>query len=194
MRNFVLILKLMSGLVALCAATALAAAPVPYALQQDDSVVGFSWTLGPDEVTGRMPVADADIAIDFDALENTSVNVALDVSNAVAGFPFATQGMKSAKVLWADEFPLITFESTAVRRAAEGADVDGLLTVRGVTKPVTFKAKLYRQRGTDPGDRSLLSIVVSGSVSRSEFGADGWAALAGDTVNLTILARLMQVE
>lgn len=170
------------------------AAPVPYALQKDNSIVGFSWTLGPDEVTGSMPVASADIEIDLDRYENSKVNVSLDVANAVAGFPFATQGMKSERVLWAEEFPEIVFESTDVARTGEGARLNGLITVRGVTRPVTFEAKLFRQQGTQPGDRRLLSIIVTGSLSRAAFGADGWSALAGDEVRLTIVARLERME
>ncbi len=170
------------------------AAPVPYALQKANSVVGFSWTLGPDEVNGTMPVADADISIDLQRYENTRVSVSLDVQNAVAGFPFATQGMKGERVLWADRFPRITFESTSVARDGDGARVDGLLTVRGVTRPVVFDAQFFRQQGTQPGDRRLLSIIVTGSLSRAAFGADGWSGLAGDEVRLTIVARLERIE
>ena len=174
--------------------TSASAAPVAYALQKENSVVGFSWTLGPDEVTGSMPVADADISIDLEQLENTRVNVSLDVANAVAGFPFATQGMKSERVLWVEEHPRITFTSTAIARQDEGARVDGLLTVRGITRPVVFDARLFRQQGTEPGDRRLLSIIVTGRLLRSDFGADGWSGLAGDEVRLTIVARLERME
>ena len=170
------------------------AVPMAYDLETDSSVVGFAWMLGPDTVKGTMPVKRADMVIDFDSAANTRVAVALDVTGAVAGFPFATQGMKSRKVLWADRYPEITFESTAIRPDADGAEVDGLLTVRGITKPVTFRAQLYRQKGTVPGDRDRMAIVVTGSLSRAAFGADGWAGMAGDTVDLTILARIRRKE
>ena len=68
------------------------------------------------------------------------------------------------------------------------------LTVRGVTRPVVFDAQFFRQQGTQPGDRRLLSIIVTGSLSRAAFGADGWSGLAGDEVRLTIVARLERIE
>ncbi len=177
---------------ALFIATSATAAPVGYVLQKDDSSVGFTWFLGKDEINGRMPVSQADIAIDFADVANSRVRVSVDVTGAEAGFPFASQGMKSRKVLWADRYPYILFESTSVRRDGDGAKIDGNLTVRGVTRPVTFTARLFRQAGTEKGDRSRLSFRLNGSLSRSAYGADGWSDLAGDEVRLSILARIRQ--
>lgn len=171
-------------------ASAAVAGPEPYLLQKEDSKVGFSWFLGKDEVNGTMPVSRADMVLDFDQVANSKVNVAVDVTGAQAGFPFASQGMKSPKVLWADKYPEIIFESTDVRRSGNGALVDGNLTVRGVTRPMVFTAAFFRQNGTEVGDRSRLSIRLTGSLSRSAFGADGWSDLAGDEVKLSILARI----
>ena len=173
---------------------AASARPVPYFLQKDDSRVGFSWFLGKDEIQGRMPVSRAEMVLDFDRVENSKVNVAVDVTGAEAGFPFASQGMKSPKVLWADRYPEITFVSTGVRRSGEGALIDGNLTVRGITRPMVFVAGFFRQAGHEVGDRSRLSIRLTGSLSRSAFGADGWSDLAGDEVKLSILARIKLAE
>ncbi|SPH17273.1 Protein YceI [Defluviimonas aquaemixtae] len=171
-------------------ATPVYAAPQPYELQQGDSSVGFSWFLGSEEVRGSMPVAGADIVLDLDRLQNSKVRVSVDVAQARAGFPFASQGMKGKKVLWAQKYPQITFESTGFRRSGDGAIVDGNLTVRGVTRPATFTAQLFRQAGTEVGDRSRLSVRLNGSLSRAAFGANGWADMAGDEVRLSIIARM----
>lgn len=170
------------------------AAPTAYTLQKDDSTVGFSWFLGKEEIKGRMPVEDAEIAIDFRNVANSRVKVSVDVARARAGFPFASQGMKSRRVLWADKYPLITFESTRVQRQGDGALIEGDLTVRGVTRPVAFDALLFRQQGTDEGDRSRLTFRLTGSLSRAAFGADGWADMAGDEVILSIVARITRSE
>lgn len=165
-------------------------APARYDLQARDSSVGFSWKLGRDDIKGSMPVVAADLVIDLDELSNSQVAVSVDVRGARAGFPFASQGMKSRKVLWANKFPRITFQSTRVRRNGTGALIDGNLTVRGVTRPATFSAELFRQAGTSAGDRSRLSVRLTGSLSRKAFGADGWSDLAGDEVKLSIVARM----
>ena len=176
------------------AATSAGAEPVRFILQQEESRVGFSWFFGKDEINGRMPVSRADIVIDFDRVENSRVSVALDVARARAGFPFASQGMKSPKVLWAAKYPEIVFKSTRARRSGDGAEIEGNLTVRGVTKPVVLNALLFRQRGTVAGDRRRMSIFLTGSLSRSAFGASGWSDLAGDEVRLAVLARIRLEE
>lgn len=186
----------MRFLLALCLALTLwapaFAAPQQYLLREDASSVGFTWFLGQDAVKGAMPVASADIAIDFDRLENSRVRVAVDVTGAKAGFLFATQAMKGPKILDADRHPQIVFESTRVRRDGPHANVDGNLTVRGVTRPVTFRVELFREQGRDPGDLSQITVLVTGSLSRSAFGATGWSDMAGDEVRLRIVARMVR--
>ena len=171
-----------------------AALPVDYQLQADASEVGFSVDFGPDQITGQMPVTLADLTIDFDRLADCRFEVALDVGGTKASFPFAEQALKGPKVLDAAEHPTITFRSTAVRAMGEGAAVDGILTIRGVEKPVTLTATIYRQKGTVEGDRSRLTVHLVGAVNRSDFGAVGWADMVGDQVRLDIMARIARVD
>ncbi len=173
--------------------TAATAAPRTYVLEPAQSQVTFAWDFGADEIRGTMPVATANLAIDFDNLSASQVNVAVDVSGAEAGFPFATQAMQGPKVLDAENFPLISFVSTAVSRTGEGkADISGNITVRGVTQPMRFAAEIFRQRGTDANDLSHLVIVLTGALNRSDFGATGWSDLAGDQVRLHITAAIAE--
>lgn len=165
-----------------------------YALQPDLSSVGFETDFGPDRITGRMPVTRADLSLDFGNAARSTVAVTLDVSRAQASFPFAAQAMKGPKVLDARAFPAITFVSTRVRGGGETARIEGDLTIRGVTRPVSLDAALYRQRGFVPGDNSHLTVRLTGRVLRSAFGATGWADLVGDEVRLDILARISQVD
>jgi polyisoprenoid-binding protein YceI len=178
---------------ALAAAPALAA-PARYALEPDASTVAFAWDFGRDEVQGRMPVSSADLVIDFAQVAASKVDVAVNVAAAEAGFPFATQAMKGPKVLDAANFPQIVFHSTRVRPEGDGARVEGLITIRGVTRPAVLQAQIYRRQGSAEGDLSRLSILLTGTVHRSEFGASGWSDMVGDDVRLRILARISRSE
>ena len=133
-------------LVLLLSVTHLWAAPQRYALDAEKSQVSFAWDFGKDEVKGLMPVASAALTIDFARVANSTVEVAVDVTGARAGFPFATQAMKGPKILHAAQFPEIAFTSTQVRANGAGALIDGFITVRGVTRPMTFVAEIFRQR------------------------------------------------
>ncbi len=186
-------LRLMLALLMTLAAPALAA-PAHYALDTQASTVAFETDFGPDRITGRMPVTRADLTLDFDKVANSDVAVTLDVRNAQASFPFAAQAMKGPKVLDARSYPEITFASTSVRKAGDGATVEGNVTIRGVTRPMTLAARIYRAQGSEAGDLSHLTVRLTGEVNRSDFGATGWNDMVGDQVRLDILARIVRVE
>ncbi|MGL5012356.1 MAG: YceI family protein [Paracoccaceae bacterium] len=166
------------------------AAPVNYILEPERSTVGFETDFGQDTITGRMPVAQANLTLDFDNVGNTTIAVVLDVSRASASFPFAAQALKGDSVLDAQSFPTITFTSTRVRRQGENAEVQGDLTIRGVTRRVTMTATIFRPEGQPEGDNSRLTVQMRGAVQRSDFGATGFADMVSDEVRLDIVARI----
>lgn len=175
------------------------AAPKPYALQSDRSEVGFIYTLNGAPSRGSMPVRAASIAIDIDQFSNSRADVTLDVSRARTGLIFATDALKAPSVLNAAAHPTIRFQSTAIRpnnprNLSEGGQIDGNLTIRGVTRPVTLNAAVFRQQGTAEGDLSQLSFRISGAVRRSDFGATGYSDLVDDVINLDIAARVILTQ
>jgi polyisoprenoid-binding protein YceI len=170
------------------------ARPVVYALDAANSTVAFETDFGPDKITGDMPVDSATLNLDFDRVGNSQIDVRLGADAASASFPFAAQALKGPKVLDTGNHPDIHFESSSVRATKEGADVKGNLTIRGVTKPVTLAAIIWRQKGTKAGDLSRLTLRLTGRVKRSAFGATGWADMVGDEVRIIITARISRAE
>lgn len=187
-------LLILASLLWITALGSLAEAAQHYLLDGSGSRVGFSTAFGPSRITGSFPVAAADLQLDFNDLSQSSVSVTLDVRNSDASFPFASQAMKGPKVLDARHYPKIEFRSTSVSGSTRGAVINGKLTIRGVTRPVSLKAALARAAGTDPGDLEHLVIRLTGSISRSAFGATGWPEAVGDVVRLEIVARIARVH
>lgn len=190
--------------IVLCAIFALAgllgadpggAAPTRYHLDTSASKVGFIYTLNGAEQTGTMPVSAASLMIDPQNLTAAKVDVKVNVRKARTGLIFATSALKAASVLDAAQFPDIQFIATEIRlgangRISEGATIIGDVTMRGVTRPITFEAMLYRIQGSRPDDLSQLTIRLTGAVSRSDFGASGYSDFVGDIIKLDILARI----
>ncbi len=175
------------------------AAPTSYNLQADRSEVGFIFNLSGADNRGSMPVQAANIVIDFDRFANSSADVTVDVSRARTGLIFATEALKAGSVLNARAHPTIRFQSTAIRpnnprNLSAGGKIDGNLTIRGVTRPVTLDAALFRQQGSAEGDLSQLSFRISGSVRRSDFGATGYSDIVADTIQLDIAARVIAAQ
>lgn len=171
-------------------ATLATAAPVPYRLDPAHTVVTFTYTLGRDRQTGRMPVKSARLLIDLDRLSASRIDVVLDARRARAGFFLATDVLRGPGMLDTARYPEIRFRSTAIRGSPRAATVTGLLSLHGVTRPVTMRAGLYRAPGTEPDNRDDLTVLMTGSVSRAAFGITGHAGDIGDRIGLTIIARI----
>lgn len=180
----------LAAVAALLLAPAAQALTIDYALDPTASTVAFETDFGPDLITGEIPLKIADLRLDFENLANCTVAVVLDVTGATASFPFAAQALKGPKVLDAKAHPRMTFESTAVAGAGEAADVTGNLSIRGVTRPVTLRARIFRPKGSAPDDFSHLTVTLTGRVNRSDFGATGWPDMVGDEVRINITARI----
>ena len=180
----------LAALLGLGLAPMLSAATVAYSIDAAHSTVAFETDFGPDKITGAIPLEKADLNLDFDNVTNCTVDVALDVTGATASFPFAAQALKGPKVLAARDYPRMSFTSTSVRGAGDVAEVTGTLTIRGVSRPATLTARLFRPKGSAPDDLEHLTVTLSGRVNRSDFGATGWADLVGDEVRILITARI----
>jgi polyisoprenoid-binding protein YceI len=107
--------------------------------------------------------------------------------------------IRSADFFDADNHPQMTFRSTAVK--TDGADwtVEGELTIKGRTKPVTLELEL-NGFGPDAYGGTRAGFSAKTEISRSEFGVDiqmpmdGGGVVVGDkiTVELEIEAVLRQ--
>ncbi|MEP1352489.1 MAG: YceI family protein [Tateyamaria sp.] len=181
------------GLAAIAAPTW--AAPTSYRLNGATSTITYTFTLEGTPLNGTVPIDRADLQIDPNNLEASTADVTADVRRARTGLIFATEALKSRSVLAADDFPLARFQSTKVTlgargRISEGATIEGMLTLRGVTKPVRFDAQLFRAPGSAADDLSALRVILNGSINRADFDAVGYADLVDNTVAIEIDANI----
>jgi polyisoprenoid-binding protein YceI len=73
----------------------------------------------------------------------------------------------------AEDFPVFSFASTEVSPAGEGWVVEGEITLRGVTKPVTANAVVRGPQNVLHGDGKVterFGIDLSAVIDRREFG------------------------
>ena len=105
--------------------------------------------------------------------------------------------IRSADFFDVENHPQMTFRSTAVR--TDGADwfVDGELTIKGITKPVTLELEL-NGFGPDAYGGTRAGFSAKTEINRNDFGVDikmpmdGGGVVVGDkiTVELEIEAVL----
>ena len=89
----------------------------------------------------------------------------------------------------AAQFPTMTFRSTAVRVTGERtAEVDGDLTIKGTTRPVTLQVSL-NQIGRSPSNGAQAAgFSATATISRAAFGIVTAPNLIGDEIQITIEA------
>ncbi|MEM0978339.1 MAG: YceI family protein [Pseudomonadota bacterium] len=170
----------------------LAAAPEPYDMVVDPDAITFSYVFDEREIGGRFPSYSGNIVLDLDNVPNSKVDVTIATGDGTAGFIFATQTLRGPKVLWSQKYPTMRFVSTSARRDGMSAILEGELTIRDVTQPVTLDVTLFRDAGTEPGERDELTFFATTEINRSDFGANGFPNLVSDELKIEIKARILR--
>ncbi len=91
----------------------------------------------------------------------------------------------------AEKYPTITFVSTKAREEGDRLLADGELTMRGVTKPVTFEIE-FGGFGPDLNGNYKAGLTASTVIKRADFGLsfnaplETGGVLLGDTVTITL--------
>jgi polyisoprenoid-binding protein YceI len=145
--------------------------------------IGFS------HFTARFETWDANLALDTEAPENSSINVSIDPrsiasDNAPPGF---IDIMRGAEFLDAAQYPQISFRSTRIERTGPNtARITGDLTLHGVTQPVTLEARFnggYEGFPLDPNGR--VGFSAQGTFNRSAFGMSHGIPPEGTTMGVS---------
>ena len=99
--------------------------------------------------------------------------------------------IKSADFFDVGNHTVMTFRSTGVRAEGEDWHVDGELTLKGITKPVTLELEL-NGFGPDAYGGTRAGFSAKTVISRSEFGVDiampmdGGGVVVGDKINVEL--------
>ena len=141
-----------------------------YAIDASHSHVGFKARhLVVAKVRGSFSELAGTVTVAEDPLQST-VEVEVQLASIDTGDETRDVHLRSADFFDVENHPTMTFRSTGIRSVGgDRYDVDGELTVRGVTKPFTLHAA-FEGTATDPwgGDRAAFS--ATGKVNREEFG------------------------
>ncbi|MGW9114847.1 YceI family protein [Microbacterium sp. NPDC055683] len=150
--------------------------PGTYNLDPSHSEVGFEVRhMMISKVRGAFAVKEATIVLPENVLEAT-VSATADAASLDTKDEGRDQHLRSGDFFDVETFPKISFQSTGVRH--EGGDflVDGDLTIKDVTKPVTFELE-FGGFGTDPWGNYKAGATATTTINREEFGLTWNAAL-----------------
>ena len=149
-------------------------------------------------VKGRFTAARAAIQIDEEHPERSTLLAEIETASVDTRAADRDAHLRSPDFFNSDEFPLMTFRSTDVRRLNDREfTVEGDLTIRDVTKPLTLHGALSGPVA-DPWGNRRAGVEVTGEIDRETWGL-GWnmaleagGVVVGKTVKLAIEAEIVE--
>ncbi|MHA4809054.1 YceI family protein [Flavitalea flava] len=105
-----------------------------------------------------------------DEFENAQINFESGIHSITTNNDQRDGHLKGADFFEADKFPKLSFESTSLtKRGADEYELKGNLTIKGVTKPVTFEVE-YGGTATDSYGQVKAGFELAGKINRKDFG------------------------
>jgi polyisoprenoid-binding protein YceI len=129
------------------------------------------------KVRGRFTRFSGEIVSTADPLDS-SVTAEIEMASVDTGNRERDDDLRSASYFDVATFPTMTYRSTGVRRSGAAFVVDGELSLRDVTRPVSL---LVEFNGVTPNGKggTLVGFSVSAEINRRDFGIDVLMPLDG---------------
>jgi polyisoprenoid-binding protein YceI len=151
------------------------------------------------KVRGQFPEYEGSVEI-AEKPEDSKVVVSLDSASVTTGNEMRDGHLNSGDFFLTEKHPTIRFESTAIR-VGEGNEfeIDGNLTIKDITNPVTFKAEFL---GWGPGmrDTTMAAFSAKTTIERADWdlswnmSVETGGLLVGKKVYLEIDAEILKAE
>ena len=158
-----------------------------YKIDPNHTMVLASWShLGYSNPTANFAGATGTLRYDEKSPEKSSVEVIIPIDHIQTFVPELNEHLKGADFFDAQKYPTATFKSTKVTLKDGHLKVVGNLTLHGVTKPVTLKAKLNKVGIMEMMKVPAIGFDASTTISRSAFGIAKGVPMIGDEIELRI--------
>jgi polyisoprenoid-binding protein YceI len=124
-------------------------------------------------VVVRFPSLSGEVDFDADRPESARAAITVSARDATTGVAMVDGLVRGRDYLAAAQYPAITFRLDSLRQTSKRtADVEGRVTLRGVTRPLSLKAQVfaYGPAKDDPG-RFEAGFDLTGEIDRTAFGS-----------------------
>ena len=173
--------------VALGAVAAPAAPDVVWSADRSRSNVTLSVSqLLVARVKGTIPISSATIVTSDAAVVPIAVDVMLDSTAMTTHNAQRDADLRSDRFFDVARYPTITFASRRVIGGGPSFEVDGDLTMRGVTHPIVFDARVA-QVSREPGGARHIRYEATGHFKRTDYGMVALRGFVGNDVTLRVV-------
>lgn len=124
-------------------------------------------------VTGQFNVISASVSANED-FTSTKIDFTADTASVNTGNEQRDGHLKSADFFEAEKYQTLKFESTDYN--AKDGKLNGKLTIKGITKPVSLEAE-FNGTNKDPWGNVKAGFSLSGKINRKDWGLTWNAAM-----------------
>ncbi len=167
------------------------AAASEWSVNPQASQIAFEVSGSGNTTKGTFGQYKAEIEFDPDVPEQTAVRVLLNMNSAATGTADADEALKSAEFFNPAQFPVAQYVARGAQALGSGKYVlNGRLTLKGVTKPVSLPFLIDIKSGT-------ARVSAETKINRLDFGVgqETMAGLAVDNdVKLTIELTAVRLD
>ena len=174
------------ALLTLAAGSALAA-PVTYTVDSEHTYPRFSYShFGLSTQLSSFSKTTGTVVFDAQA-KTGAVDIVIDTTSVNTGFTDFNGHIQGEEFLDTAKFPTATFKSSKVIFAGDKpASIEGQLTIKGVSKPVTLTVASFQAVPHPMLKLPALGANAFVTIKRTEFNAGKYAPYVGDEVRIDI--------
>lgn len=125
--------------------------------------------LGYSVLTGRFNQFAGTFEWDKDNPSTASIEVTVETNSLDSNWAERDKHLRGEDFLHVEKYPKATFKSTKYTGDAKGGKLEGVLTLHGVSKPITLDVKAIGE-GPDPWGGYRAGFEATTSIKRADFG------------------------
>ena len=173
--------------------TPVLAAPETYVIDNTHTYPRFSYShFGFSTQLSRFDKTSGNIVIDREA-KIGSVNVIITTTSVDTGYPLFNEHIQGPDFFDTAKYPTATFTSSKVNFAGEKIiSVDGTLTLKGISKPVTLDVTSFQCMPHPMLKKDACGANATAVVKRTDFNMGKYAPNVSDEVTLTIAVEAVK--
>jgi polyisoprenoid-binding protein YceI len=144
------------------------------------------------EVDGSFKIFDGNMVTTKDDFSDAKINFTVDVNSINTDNTSRDGHLKSDDFFNAEKFPNMTFVSTSFKKKSGAMyELVGNLTIRDVTKKVTFAVK-YGGTTKDPYGNTKAGFKATGTINRLQYGlkwntlTEAGGSVVGSDIDFTV--------
>lgn len=168
-------------------ATSAIAAPVTYVVDSGHSFPNFSYQhMGLSVQLSKFDKTTGTVTLDK-AAKTASVDVVIDTTSVNTGSALFNEHIQAEDFFNTAQYPTATFKSTKVTfEGDQPATIEGDLTIKGITKPVTLKVTHFVTKPHPMMKKEAVGANATTVIKRSDFNLSKYVPNVGDEVTITV--------